>query len=197
MDNEVKITSKSVEVIEESEVNSKKDEKSDVDIMIEFYRRTLSLVSPFMLITLAIIFISQVLFYKLIQNTIILRGGEVIAIVFLIMTLLVIIKDFDSIKFKNEKSNILSSILLIMFVTILTSTSIIGVFNSTKLIFEYIQMDMENEKRNEKILEAKPITPEAKPITPEAKPITPEAKPITPEAKPITPEAKLITPETK
>ncbi len=108
--------------------------KDELQILIEYHKRILSLLSPFMIFSMAIMFMGQYSFIRHINNNIVLSISFVIICLFLIFTLLCIYIEFYNLEIKNKILHFISICMTIVYLIVIIAITIIGVFNSTKII---------------------------------------------------------------
>ncbi|WP_281111372.1 hypothetical protein [Providencia rettgeri] len=130
----------------------KKNNESDFDIFSGFYRRSLSLISPMMMFSLAILFSGQILFYKQIFGEYILNVSLFFVFIFLIITLVLIIKDFDSLKFKKNLSYFLGIFFIVVYCSSFSVAAYLGLYNSTNLMMAYANIDEKKEEVKEQTI---------------------------------------------
>lgn len=108
--------------------------KSDIKLLSEYHKRILSLLSPFMIFGMAIMFMGQYSFIKYINSPMILIASQCVVYFFMSFTLLCLYIEWDGLEIKNKLIKFISFFMTIIYFIAIVTITILSVINSINIL---------------------------------------------------------------
>lgn len=108
--------------------------KDDLFFLIEYHKRVISLLSPFMILILSVVFMAQYTYIKYNDSDLILVLMNGVVAIFTIFTLFCLGVDWFNLKLKNKMAISISYFLTVIYLIVIITVAMLAIINSTNMI---------------------------------------------------------------